>query len=133
MVEQGFCIVDAIQNYNPHVLVVDELRVKADVQAARQCKNHGIRILASVSRGFEQLVLNTNRRSLLLPENDMKGHGQQPKLTSVFDCLVELRGDQNALQIVMDPETAAKALLCNEKISAETRVRATKVGSTSIV
>lgn len=117
--EQGNIMYEALRNYKPHVLLVDELR---SVQAATFCKNSGVRLIASAKGDLNQIVRNNNLRGLVLNERELTGDA---KLCSkpVFDCVVELSNDHTTFQVMMDPSEAAKEVLWGAIYSVETRIR----------
>lgn len=119
--KQSETIVEAIVNYKPHVLVVDELRVSSDTQAALCCKNSGVRLIASARGDLNQLLQSTHLRGLIMDDHDHNGELSSKK--PIFDCVVELSSDHDTFQVVWDPLAAAKQLQCGGTFPRETRVR----------
>ena len=108
---QSRVMVECVQNHTPSVLVVDEIGRAAEVDAARTCKERGVRVLASAHGDLASLVRNEALQGLIgdigvvtvgdvaaRKEGKRKGGGMQKTRHErlkppIFDVVVELRRD----------------------------------------
>jgi stage III sporulation protein SpoIIIAA len=53
---QAAVMVECVQNHTPHVMVIDEIGRPREVNAARTCKQRGVRLIASAHGDLRKLV-----------------------------------------------------------------------------
>lgn len=104
---QARVMVECVQNHTPHTMVIDEIGRKAEVDAARTCKERGVRMIASAHGNLESLVRNEELSGLVgeidmatvgdkLAQKEAKQGGALKKIRlerktcPVFDIVVEL-------------------------------------------
>lgn len=58
-------MVECVQNHTPDVLVLDEIGRPAEVDAARTCRQRGVRLLASAHGNLRALLKNHELQSLV--------------------------------------------------------------------
>ena len=105
--QQARVMVECVQNHTPHIMVVDEIGRKEEVDAARTCKERGVRMIASAHGDLASLVRNETLCGLVgeidiatvgdkLARKEAKHSGMLQKLrlerktSPVFDIVVEL-------------------------------------------
>ncbi|KDO17840.1 hypothetical protein SPRG_22372 [Saprolegnia parasitica CBS 223.65] len=143
--DQAAVMVECVQNHTPEVMVIDEIGRPNEVEAARTCKQRGVRIVASAHGDLRKLLKNKPLRGLvggvesvtvgdaLAKEKQKKNdNGPLRKLLAqrggepIFEVIVELRrGQYNAWRIVTDAASAVDAILADETYEAQVRTRAT--------
>ncbi|KDO23129.1 hypothetical protein SPRG_21070 [Saprolegnia parasitica CBS 223.65] len=142
--DQAAVMVECVQNHTPEVMVIDEIGRPNEVEAARTCKQRGVRIVASAHGDLRKLLKNKPLRGLvggvesvtvgdaLAKEKQKKDdNGPLRKLLAqrggepIFEVIVELRrGQYNAWRIVTDAASAVDAILAGEAYEAQVRTRA---------
>ncbi|EQC26320.1 hypothetical protein SDRG_15809 [Saprolegnia diclina VS20] len=143
--DQAAVMVECVQNHTPEVMVIDEIGRPNEVEAARTCKQRGVRIVASAHGDLRKLLKNKPLRGLvggvesvtvgdaLAKEKQKKDdNGPLRKLLAqrggepIFEVIVELRrGQYNAWRIVTDAASAVDGILAGEAYEAQLRTRAT--------
>ncbi|EQC36099.1 hypothetical protein SDRG_06216 [Saprolegnia diclina VS20] len=143
--DQAAVMVECVQNHTPEVMVIDEIGRPNEVEAARTCKQRGVRIVASAHGDLRKLLKNKPLRGLvggvesvtvgdaLAKEKQTKDdNGPLRKLLAqrggepIFEVVVELRrGQYNAWRIVTDAASAVDGILAGEVYKAQVRTRAT--------
>jgi stage III sporulation protein SpoIIIAA len=58
-------MVECVQNHTPEIMVIDEIGRPAEVEAARTCKQRGVRMIASAHGDLRKLVKNKQLRGLI--------------------------------------------------------------------
>ena len=53
-------MIECVQNHTPEVMVIDEIGRPSEVDAARTCKQRGVRLIASAHGDLRKLVKNKN-------------------------------------------------------------------------
>jgi stage III sporulation protein SpoIIIAA len=119
--DQAAVMVECVQNHTPEIMVIDEIGRPAEVEAARTCKQRGVRMIASAHGDLRKLVKNKQLRSLVggvesvtlgdaaaKAEAKKVGFGGMQKVKAqrsgppTFDIIVELRrGEQHEWRIIM--------------------------------
>ena len=136
-----------MQNHTPEIMVIDEIGRAAEVEAARTCKQRGVRMIASAHGDLRKLVKNKQIRSLVggvesvmlgdaAAAKEGKRHGgglQKIKAeragAPTFDIIVELRrGEQHEWRIILDAGKAVDAILEGQRFSAQRRTRDAETG-----
>ena len=120
--DQAAVMVQCVQNHTPEIMVIDEIGRSPEVEAARTCKQRGVRMIASAHGDLRKLVKNKQLRSLIggvesvtlgdvaaKAEGKKSGFGGMQKVKpqrsgpATFDVIVELRrGEQHEWRIIMD-------------------------------
>ena len=55
---QGDVMIEGVQNHTPEVMVIDEIGRTSEVEAARTCKQRGVRMIASAHGDLRKLIKN---------------------------------------------------------------------------
>jgi len=63
--DQADVMVECVQNHTPEIMVIDEIGRPAEVEAARTCKQRGVRMIASAHGDLRKLVKNKQLRGLI--------------------------------------------------------------------
>ena len=63
--EQAQVMIECVQNHTPTVMVIDEIGRPAEVEAARTCKQRGVRMIASAHGDLRSLINNKQLRGLI--------------------------------------------------------------------
>jgi stage III sporulation protein SpoIIIAA len=63
--DQANVMIECVQNHTPDVMVIDEIVRSAEVEAARTCKQRGVRMIASTHGDFRKLIKNNQLRGLI--------------------------------------------------------------------
>lgn len=63
--EQSAVMIECVQNHTPDVMIIDEIGRPSEVEAARTCRQRGIRLIASAHGDLRKLVWNANLRDLV--------------------------------------------------------------------
>jgi stage III sporulation protein SpoIIIAA len=140
--KQAAVMIECVQNHTPDVMVVDEIGRAAEVEAARTCKQRGVRIIASAHGDLRKLIKNPNLRGLIGGvQNVILGDAQakaeaakrggcggiqkvvaQRSGAPTFDIIVELsRGARNEWRIVLDAGYAVDRVLQREQYPTQLR------------
>lgn len=156
--EQNRVMVEGVQNHTPEVMVVDEIGRSAEVDAARTCKQRGVRMIASAHGDLRGLVKNKALHGLiggleqviLGDEQARQDAKRRQKLMGgtrfgidklktqragapVFDMIVELRrGALNEWRFVMDVSKAVDLILDGSAYEAQLRTRDPETGEWSL-
>ncbi|OQR83419.1 hypothetical protein ACHHYP_14738 [Achlya hypogyna] len=139
--KQAAVMVECVQNHTPEVMVIDEIGRANEVEAARTCKQRGVRIVASAHGDLRKLLKNKPLRGLVggvesvtvgdaLAKEKSKGDGPVRKLLAqrggepIFEVIVELRrGEYKTWRLVMDAAAAVDAILDGQSYEAQVRRR----------
>ena len=146
LAEQGDVMIEGVQNHTPEVMVIDEIGRQAEVDAARTCKQRGVRMIASAHGDLRKLIKNKELRGLVgglekvtlgdaQAKEEAKKHGQPPdaplnKLKTqragspIFDVVIELRrGELHDWRIVSPCAAAVDSILEGARYEAQRRTR----------
>jgi len=63
--QQSKVMIECVQNHTPEVMVIDEIGRSTEVEAARTCKQRGVRLIASAHGDLRKLVKNPKLRGLI--------------------------------------------------------------------
>jgi stage III sporulation protein SpoIIIAA len=63
--EQSSVMIECVQNHTPEIMVIDEIGRPAEVEAARTCKQRGVRMIASAHGDLRKLLKNRQLRGLI--------------------------------------------------------------------
>jgi hypothetical protein len=147
--QQSAVMIRCVQNHTPDVIVIDEIGRPAEVEAARTCKQRGVRIVASAHGDLRKLLKNCQLRGLVggvetvimgdaqaSIEARARGRGGDPralgssKLKDVrageptFDTVIELEmGRLHRWRVVTDVAGAVDAILDGRTYPVQLRSR----------
>ena len=62
---QANVMIECVQNHTPDVMVIDEIGRVTEVEAARTCKQRGVRLIASAHGDLRKLIKNPRLRGLV--------------------------------------------------------------------
>lgn len=145
--KQSAVMIECVQNHTPEVMVIDEIGRPTEVEAARTCKNRGVRLIASAHGDLRKLVRNPQIKGLIggveqvtlgdaqaKEEETRTGRLQKLKPQRAgpptFDIIVELRrGEYNEWRIVLDSGSAIDAILEGSTYPAQRRIRNPETGT----
>ena len=140
---------DCVQNHTPEVIVIDEIGRPTEVEAARTCRNRGVRLIASAHGDLRKLVKNPKLRGLIggvetVTLGDMQAKAEAKKQPGgtiqktkaeragppTFDILVELkRGSHHEWRVVLDSGDAVDRVLRGEEYKVQRRTRNPDTGT----
>jgi stage III sporulation protein SpoIIIAA len=131
--DQVRVMVEAVENHMPEVVVVDEISLQSEANAARTINERGVQLLATchgetlenVLRNPPLSMLVGNVKSVTLGDEEAKKRGTSKTISEreyapVFDVVVELI-DFNTVAIHHDVEEAVDALLRGAEVLPEIR------------
>ena len=141
--KQSAVMIECVQNHTPEVMVIDEIGRPTEVEAARTCKNRGVRLIASAHGDLRKLIKNPKLRGLIggvesvtLGDAQAKVEAQKRPGASIskvkaerggpptFDVIVELkRGAHHEWRIILDTADAVDSVLEGEPYKAQRRTR----------
>ena len=145
--KQSQVMVECVQNHTPAVMVIDEIGRLSEVEAARTCKQRGVRMIASAHGDLRKLIKNPKLRSLIggletvtLGDAGAKeeakrrraagGNSNVSKLKTqragapTFEVVIELRrGAYHEWRVVLDAATAVDNILDGCQYKAQRRTR----------
>ena len=141
--KQSEVMIQCVQNHTPEVMVIDEIGRPSEVEAARTCKQRGVRMVASAHGDLRKLIKNRQLRGLVggvetvtLGDKQAKEEGTGSKLKAeragepTFDAIVELeRGKLHCWRVVKDVAGAVDAILEGGKYPVQLRTRDPETGN----
>ena len=150
---QSDIMVECVQNHTPEIIVIDEIGRSNEVEAARTCKNRGVRLIASAHGDLRQLVKNPKLRGLVggvervtIGDEEAKKLAKQLQVKQMqktkserggpptFDIIVELkRGAHHEWTIIFDVGAAVDKILEGQKYPIQRRTRNPKTGAINLV
>ena len=88
--EQANVMIECVQNHTPEVMIIDEIGRTTEVEAARTCKQRGVRLIASAHGDLRKLVKNPKIRGpiggieqVTIGDAEAKKHGGSKLVTQV--------------------------------------------------
>jgi stage III sporulation protein SpoIIIAA len=63
--EQSNVMIECVQNHTPHVMIIDEIGRPHEVDAARTCKQRGVRMISSAHENLRTLMKNPQLKGLI--------------------------------------------------------------------
>jgi stage III sporulation protein SpoIIIAA len=146
--QQSSVMIECVQNHTPEVMIIDEIGRPTEVEAARTCKNRGVRLIASAHGDLRKLIKNPKLRGLIGGVNavtlgDAQARAEAKKSRGgtfqktkaeragppTFDILVELkRGAHHEWRIVLDSGEAVDRVLRGEEYNVQRRTRNPETG-----
>ncbi len=128
-------MIEAVENHNPEVIVIDEIGRELEALAARTIAERGVQLIATAhGRTWENLLLNPTLSDLVggiesvtLSDEEARRRGTQKTVLErrappTFDILVEIVARQRLL-VHQNVSTAVDALLRSKPLPAELRYR----------
>jgi stage III sporulation protein SpoIIIAA len=150
--KQSAVMVECVQNHTPEVIVIDEIGRITEVEAARTCKNRGVRLIASAHGDLRQLLKNPKLRGLVGGIERVTIGDEQARLEArqkgtviqktkseragppTFEIVVELkRGTHHEWTIIFDSGKAVDRILEGEEYPIQRRTRNPKTGAMNVM
>jgi len=132
---QHATMIEAVQNHNPEVIIIDEIGTEEETKAARTIAERGVQLVAT-AHGFTlpNLIKNPTLsdligsiQSVILGDEEAKFRGTQKtvlerKSPPTFDTLIEIR-DRDVLAVYEDVAQAVDTFLRDEELDPEIRTQ----------
>ncbi len=128
-------MIEAVENHNPEVIVIDEIGRELEAMAARTIAERGVQLIGTAhGNTLENLLLNPTLSDLVggiesvtLSDDEARRRGTQKTVLErrappTFDVLVEIQ-DRNRLAVQSDVSAAVDALLRGYPLPPEIRYR----------
>ena len=128
-------MIEAVENHNPEVIIIDEIGRELEAMAARTIAERGVQLIATAhGNTLENLLLNPTLSDLVggiesvtLSDEEARRRGTQKTVLErrappTFDILVEIQ-DRNRLIVHRDVAEAVDALLRGYPVQPELRYR----------
>jgi stage III sporulation protein SpoIIIAA len=128
-------MIEAVENHNPEVIVIDEIGRELEAAAARTIAERGVQLVATAhGRTLENLLLNPTLSDLIggiesvtLSDEEARRRGTQKTVLErrappTFDVLIEIQ-ERNRLVIHHDVATAVDTMLRGFLLEPEIRHR----------
>jgi stage III sporulation protein SpoIIIAA len=128
-------MIEAVENHNPEVIVIDEIGRELEALAARTIAERGVQLIGTAhGNTLENLLLNPTLSDLVggieavtLSDEEARRRGTQKTVLErrappTFDVLIEIQ-NRNRFAIHMDIMAAVDALLRGFPLPAEIRMR----------
>lgn len=143
---QAQVMIECVQNHTPDVIVIDEIGRPAEVEAARTCKQRGVRMVASAHGDLRSLMKNRQLRGLIggletvtLGDAAAKMEKGGSKLKSqrsaapAFEVIVQLRkGEHHTWHVILDAAEAVDAVLESSVYDVQKRTRDPETGALEV-
>jgi len=128
-------MIEAVENHNPEVIVIDEIGRELEALAARTIAERGVQLIGTAhGNTLENLLLNPTLSDLVggiesvtLSDEEARRRGTQKTVLErrappTFDVLVEIQ-DRNRIAVQSDVSAAVDALLRGYPLAPEIRYR----------
>jgi stage III sporulation protein SpoIIIAA len=128
-------MIEAVENHNPEVIVIDEIGRELEAMAARTIAERGVQLIGTAhGNTLENLLLNPTLSDLVggiesvtLSDDEARRRGTQKTVLErrsppTFDVLVEIQ-DRNRIAVQRDVAAAVDALLRGYPLPPEIRYR----------
>lgn len=132
---QDETMIEAVENHNPEVIVIDEIGREKEAAAARTINERGVQLIGTAhGRTLENLLLNPTLSDLIggiesvtLSDEEARRRGTQKTVLErrsppTFDVLVEIQ-DRQKLVAHRDVAAAVDAMLRQRPLTVELRTR----------
>lgn len=129
-------MIEAVENHNPEVIVIDEIGRELEALAARTIAERGVQLIGTAhGRSLENLLLNPTLSDLVggieavtLSDEEARRRGTQKTVLErrappTFDVLIEMQ-DRDRVAIQPDVAAAVDALVRGNPLPPEIRFRA---------
>src|SRR3989304_4635386 len=130
-------MIEAVENHNPEVIIIDEIGRELEALAARTIAERGVQLVATAhGRTLENLLLTPPLAALVggiesvtLSDEEARRRGTQKTVLErrpppTFDVLIEIE-ERNRLHVHADVSAAVDALVRGYPLSPEVRYRNT--------
>ncbi len=128
-------MIEAVENHNPEVIIIDEIGRELEALAARTIAERGVQLVATAhGRTLENLLLNPTLSDLIggiesvtLSDEEARRRGTQKTVLErrsppTFDVLIEIE-ERDRLHVHADVAAAVDALVRGYPLSPEVRFR----------
>jgi hypothetical protein len=128
-------MIEAVENHNPEVIVIDEIGRELEAMAARTIAERGVQLIGTAhGNALENLMLNPTLSDLVggiesvtLSDEEARRRGTQKSVLErrappTFDVLIELQ-NRNKLAVHEDVSAAVDAQLRGRPLPVEVRAR----------
>lgn len=128
-------MIEAVENHNPEVIVIDEIGRELEAMAARTIAERGVQLIGTAhGNTLDNLLLNPTLSDLVggiesvtLSDDEARRRGTQKTVLErrsppTFDVLVEIQ-DRNRIAVQSDVSAAVDALLRGYPLPPEIRYR----------
>ena len=128
-------MIEAVENHNPEVIVIDEIGRELEAAAARTIAERGVQLVATAhGRTLENLLLNPTLSDLIggiesvtLSDEEARRRGTQKTVLErrappTFDVLIEIQ-ERNRLAVHEDVAASVDAMLRGYPLQPEIRYR----------
>jgi hypothetical protein len=126
-------MIEAVENHNPEVIVIDEIGREREAEAARTINERGVQLIGTAhGNTLENLLLNPTLSDLVggiesvtLSDEEARRRGTQKTVLErrappTFDVLIEMQ-DRQKLLVHRDVTTSVDAMLRGEPVQVEIR------------
>jgi stage III sporulation protein SpoIIIAA len=133
--QQHEVMIEAVENHNPEIIVIDEIGRELEAAAARTIAERGVQLVATAhGRTLENLLLNPTLSDLIggiesvtLSDEEARRRGTQKTVLErrappTFDVLIELQ-ERNRVAVHEDVAESVDALLRGYPLQPEIRYR----------
>lgn len=131
-------MIEAVENHNPEVIIIDEIGRELEAQAARTIAERGVQLIGTAhGQTISNLLMNPTLSDLIggiesvtLSDEEAKRRGTQKVVLErrsppTFDVLVEIR-QRNQVVVYQDVAEAVDALVRGIELQPELRTKTTK-------
>ena len=128
-------MIEAVENHNPEVIIIDEIGRELEAKAARTIAERGVQLIGTAhGNTLENLLLNPTLSDLIggiesvtLSDDEARRRGTQKvvlerRTAPTFDIMIEIQA-RDRLVVHTDVAPAVDAMLRNRALPAELRVR----------
>ena len=128
-------MIEAVENHNPEVIIIDEIGREREALAARTINERGVQLIGTAhGKTLENLLLNPTLSDLIggiesvtLSDEEARRRGTQKTVLErrsppTFDVLIEIQ-DREQLLVHPDVTSAVDAMLRGEPFPVEIRTR----------
>lgn len=128
-------MIEAVENHNPEVIVIDEIGRELEAAAARTIAERGVQLIGTAhGRTLENLLLNPTLSDLIggiesvtLSDEEARRRGTQKTVLErrsppTFDVLIEIQ-DRDRVAVQLDVAAAVDALVRGSPLQPEVRYR----------